>query len=38
VRAGILSVDHGQEEAATALGMSWFQTMAAGDHPAVPYA
>ncbi|WP_394770554.1 amino acid ABC transporter permease [Lacisediminihabitans sp.] len=27
VRAGILSVDHGQEEAATALGMSWFQTM-----------
>jgi len=28
VRAGILSVDHGQEEAATALGMSWFQTMA----------
>ena len=28
VRAGILSVDHGQEEAATALGMSWFQLMA----------
>jgi polar amino acid transport system permease protein len=28
VRAGILSVDHGREEAATALGMSWFQTMA----------
>jgi polar amino acid transport system permease protein len=27
VRAGILSVDRGQEEAATALGMSWFQTM-----------
>ena len=27
VRAGILSVDLGQNEAATALGMSWFQTM-----------
>lgn len=27
VRAGILSVDKGQEEAATALGMTWFQTM-----------
>ncbi len=27
VRAGILSVDKGQEEAATALGMSWLQTM-----------
>lgn len=27
VRAGILSVDKGQEEAATALGMSWPQTM-----------
>jgi polar amino acid transport system permease protein len=27
VRAGILSVDKGQEEAATALGMSWIQTM-----------
>ena len=27
VRAGILSVDRGQEEAATALGMSWSQTM-----------
>jgi polar amino acid transport system permease protein len=27
VRAGILSVDHGQEEAAVALGMSWTQTM-----------
>ena len=27
VRAGILSVDRGQEEAATALGMSWLQTM-----------
>lgn len=27
VRAGILSVDHGQEEASTALGMSWMQTM-----------
>jgi polar amino acid transport system permease protein len=27
VRAGLLSVDHGQEEAATALGMSWWQTM-----------
>lgn len=27
VRAGILSVDKGQEEAATALGMSWMQTM-----------
>ncbi|MEO8907698.1 MAG: amino acid ABC transporter permease [Microbacteriaceae bacterium] len=27
VRAGILSVDRGQEEAATALGMSWIQTM-----------
>lgn len=27
VRAGILSVDRGQEEASTALGMSWFQTM-----------
>ena len=27
VRAGLLSVDSGQEEAATALGMSWFQTM-----------
>jgi polar amino acid transport system permease protein len=26
VRAGILSVDRGQEEAATALGMSWSQT------------
>ncbi len=26
VRAGLLSVDHGQEEAATALGMSWWQT------------
>jgi polar amino acid transport system permease protein len=26
VRAGILSVDSGQEEAATALGMSWSQT------------
>ena len=27
VRAGILSVDPGQEEAATALGMTWFQSM-----------
>ena len=27
VRAGLLSVDPGQEEAATALGMSWSQTM-----------
>jgi polar amino acid transport system permease protein len=27
VRAGILSVDRGQEEAATALGMSWSQSM-----------
>ncbi|MDH6237739.1 amino acid ABC transporter permease [Cryobacterium sp. CG_9.6] len=27
VRAGLLSVDSGQEEAATALGMSWSQTM-----------
>jgi polar amino acid transport system permease protein len=27
VRAGLLSVDAGQEEAATALGMSWWQTM-----------
>jgi polar amino acid transport system permease protein len=27
VRAGLLSVDRGQDEAATALGMSWFQTM-----------
>jgi len=27
VRAGLLSVDAGQEEAATALGMSWGQTM-----------
>ena len=27
VRAGILSVDKGQDEAATALGMSWIQTM-----------
>lgn len=27
VRAGLLSVDKGQDEAATALGMSWFQTM-----------
>ncbi len=27
VRAGILSVDVGQEEAATALGMTWTQTM-----------
>jgi polar amino acid transport system permease protein len=27
VRAGILSVERGQEEAATALGMSWSQTM-----------
>lgn len=27
VRAGILSVDKGQDEAATALGMSWTQTM-----------
>lgn len=27
VRAGLLSVDRGQEEAATALGMSWGQTM-----------
>lgn len=27
VRAGILSVDPGQEEASTALGMSWMQTM-----------
>jgi len=27
VRAGILSVDKGQEEASTALGMSWSQTM-----------
>jgi polar amino acid transport system permease protein len=27
VRAGLLSVDAGQEEAATALGMSWSQTM-----------
>ena len=27
VRAGILSVDTGQDEAATALGMSWLQTM-----------
>lgn len=27
VRAGLLSVDRGQEEAATALGMGWFQTM-----------
>jgi len=28
VRAGITSVDEGQTEAATALGMSWYQTMA----------
>ena len=27
VRAGILSVDGGQEEASKALGMTWFQTM-----------
>lgn len=27
VRAGIMSVDKGQNEAATALGMSWIQTM-----------
>ncbi len=27
VRSGILSVDRGQEEAATALGMTWFQSM-----------
>jgi polar amino acid transport system permease protein len=27
VRAGLLSVNRGQGEAATALGMSWFQTM-----------
>jgi polar amino acid transport system permease protein len=27
VRAGLLSVKRGQEEAAMALGMSWFQTM-----------
>ncbi|MEO6199965.1 MAG: amino acid ABC transporter permease [Cryobacterium sp.] len=27
VRAGLLSVDRGQEEASTALGMSWVQTM-----------
>lgn len=27
VRAGLLSVDKGQDEAATALGMSWTQTM-----------
>lgn len=27
VRAGLLSVDRGQDEAATALGMSWSQTM-----------
>jgi polar amino acid transport system permease protein len=27
VRAGILSVDRGQEEASTALGMTWAQTM-----------
>ncbi|MEO7122130.1 MAG: amino acid ABC transporter permease, partial [Lacisediminihabitans sp.] len=27
VRAGILSVDPGQEEASTALGMSWIKTM-----------
>ena len=27
VRAGILSVDRGQEEAATALGMTWVQSM-----------
>ncbi len=27
VRAGLLSVDRGQEEAATALGMSWWQTI-----------
>lgn len=27
VRAGLLAVDKGQEEAATALGMTWFQTM-----------
>ncbi|MBM7505470.1 amino acid ABC transporter permease [Agromyces aurantiacus] len=27
VRAGLLSVDKGQDEAATALGMSWSQTM-----------
>jgi polar amino acid transport system permease protein len=27
VRAGILSVDRGQEEASKALGMTWFQTM-----------
>lgn len=27
VRAGLLSVDRGQDEAATALGMSWLQTM-----------
>lgn len=27
VRAGLLSVDSGQEEAATALGMSWWTTM-----------
>ena len=29
VRAGLLSVDSGQEEAAKALGMSWFQTWCA---------
>ncbi|GAB2815797.1 amino acid ABC transporter permease [Alpinimonas psychrophila] len=27
VRAGLMAVDRGQEEAATALGMTWFQTM-----------
>jgi polar amino acid transport system permease protein len=27
IRAGILSVDRGQEEASTALGMTWLQTM-----------
>ena len=42
VRAGILSVDEGQNEAAAALGMTRLQTMRrivlpagdAGDHPA----
>ncbi|WP_298118864.1 amino acid ABC transporter permease [uncultured Aurantimicrobium sp.] len=27
MRSGLMSVDHGQEEAAVALGMTWFQSM-----------
>lgn len=27
MRSGLMSVDHGQEEAAVALGMNWFQSM-----------